>query len=211
MRVLLISDIHGNLPAFEKVLQAESSFDYLVSIGDVVNYGPWSNECVLLLESFNDKITIMGNHDQAYVDGFYPGENKVVQAFFNHCYPEFNQKLIIENYQNEVTWNGFRLVHTIQDKYVFSDTAISIFENTIIGHSHSPYDRMVNAYRLINPGSVGQNRKDLNAINYAIWETDHQKFELKQLQYDAMVMINEMKSRNYPDICMNYLLSKLYA
>jgi putative phosphoesterase len=211
MRVLVISDIHGNLPAFEKVLQKEAAFDYLVSIGDVVNYGPWSNECVLLLESIKHKIAIMGNHDKAYVDGFYPGENKVVQAFFNQCYPEFNQKLILESYQNEMTWNAYKLVHTIQDKYVFSDTDISIHENTIIGHSHSAYEKKIGNYHLVNPGSVGQNRKDLNAINYAIWETDDQKFELKQLNYDAMVMINEMKSKNYPDICLNYLLSKLHA
>jgi len=50
MRYLVISDIHGNLTAFESVLKdAEGEWDFIWCLGDVVGYGPDPNECVDLL------------------------------------------------------------------------------------------------------------------------------------------------------------------
>ena len=47
MRVLVISDIHANLTAFETVLEdAKGQWDYVWCLGDVVGYGPDTNECV---------------------------------------------------------------------------------------------------------------------------------------------------------------------
>jgi len=51
VKVLVISDVHGNLPALERVLDNNNDVDLVISLGDVVNYGPWSNECVQLLQA----------------------------------------------------------------------------------------------------------------------------------------------------------------
>lgn len=42
MKYLIVSDIHGCLPALEKVLQfyQEYQFDMLLILGDILNYGP---------------------------------------------------------------------------------------------------------------------------------------------------------------------------
>ena len=42
MKYLIVSDIHGCLPALEKVLQfyQEHRFDMLLILGDILNYGP---------------------------------------------------------------------------------------------------------------------------------------------------------------------------
>ena len=40
MKLLILSDIHGNWPALEAVIQAESSWDAVAFCGDVVDYGP---------------------------------------------------------------------------------------------------------------------------------------------------------------------------
>ena len=42
MKYLIVSDIHGCLPALEKVLQfyQNNHFDMLVILGDILNYGP---------------------------------------------------------------------------------------------------------------------------------------------------------------------------
>ncbi len=65
MRYALISDIHGNLPALEAALASIDALGRPVSIfhlGDLVGYGPWPNEVVLLLEQRN--ITgVAGNYD----------------------------------------------------------------------------------------------------------------------------------------------------
>ena len=85
MQILIISDVHGNLPALEYVLKSEPNSDLVISLGDVVNYGPWSNECVELLETLPNKILLKGNHEEAFINGAYPGENPIAKSFFL-CY-----------------------------------------------------------------------------------------------------------------------------
>lgn len=65
MRILIISDIHANLTAFETVLNnAKGDWEYVWCLGDVVGYGPDPNECVELLRSL-PHLCLAGNHDWA--------------------------------------------------------------------------------------------------------------------------------------------------
>jgi diadenosine tetraphosphatase ApaH/serine/threonine PP2A family protein phosphatase len=73
MRVLLLSDIHGNIVALEKVLASAPPHDALWCLGDVVGYGPAPNECCDLLQS-RAQLVLLGNHDAA-VAGRLPLEN----------------------------------------------------------------------------------------------------------------------------------------
>ena len=65
MRILVISDIHANLDAFDAVLQdANGQWDYVWCLGDVVGYGPDPNECVERLREL-PHLCLAGNHDWA--------------------------------------------------------------------------------------------------------------------------------------------------
>ena len=65
MRVLILSDIHANLPALEAVLAATAGqWDALWCLGDLVGYGPHPNECVALLQQ-EASLCLSGNHDWA--------------------------------------------------------------------------------------------------------------------------------------------------
>jgi diadenosine tetraphosphatase ApaH/serine/threonine PP2A family protein phosphatase len=65
MRLLIISDIHANLAAFEAVLaDAQGQWDKIWCLGDVIGYGPNPNECVELLRQ-HDHLSLSGNHDWA--------------------------------------------------------------------------------------------------------------------------------------------------
>ncbi len=65
MRVLVISDIHANLAAFEAVLDdAKGEWDQVWCLGDIIGYGPNPNECISLLRE-QDHISLSGNHDWA--------------------------------------------------------------------------------------------------------------------------------------------------
>jgi predicted phosphodiesterase len=65
MRVLIISDIHANLAAFEAVLaDAAGQWDIIWCLGDLIGYGPDPNECVALLRD-HKHISLSGNHDWA--------------------------------------------------------------------------------------------------------------------------------------------------
>lgn len=63
MKVLIVSDVHGNLEALETVLaETEGRYDELWCLGDVVGYGPDPNACIELLREKN-VVSVMGNHD----------------------------------------------------------------------------------------------------------------------------------------------------
>lgn len=64
MKYAIVSDLHGNLEAFLKVLECVDSMgvEKVVCLGDVVGYNANPNECIdLILE--RDIPTICGNHD----------------------------------------------------------------------------------------------------------------------------------------------------
>ena len=64
MRIALISDVHGNLPAFRAVLedvQAQAP-DEVWCLGDLVGYGAQPDECVALARGGCD-VCLAGNHD----------------------------------------------------------------------------------------------------------------------------------------------------
>jgi predicted phosphodiesterase len=64
MRIALLSDVHGNRPAFEAVLadvDAEEP-DEIWCLGDLVGYGAQPNECVALARERCD-LCLAGNHD----------------------------------------------------------------------------------------------------------------------------------------------------
>lgn len=208
MLVCLISDIHGNLPALENVLQKTKGVDLYISLGDVVNYGPWSNECVDLLENLNKKILLIGNHEQNFISNNYPGNNIIAKTFHEFCIEKFNRIKVIEGYVEELEFEGFKLIHTINNQIIFPDSDIVPDQNIIIGHSHKQFITKIDGYKIVNPGSVGQNRTYINEINYMVWNTEKKEFKKCSIIYDVDFVINKMESIKYPNICINYYKNK---
>ncbi|NNF07282.1 MAG: metallophosphoesterase family protein [Candidatus Eisenbacteria bacterium] len=66
MRIAFISDIHANYEALQTVLEdiETQSIDEIVSLGDIVGYGPNPNECAAVVKERCEK-SVLGNHDQA--------------------------------------------------------------------------------------------------------------------------------------------------
>lgn len=209
MKILIYSDVHGNLPAFEKMLKDEKDCEGFVCLGDVVNYGPWSNECVDLALSLPNSILIMGNHEEAFINGFYPGTNPLVQDFFKMTYPDFKRAEQIKSFMIETKLDEFVCKHTINNSYIYPDTQIILDNNYIIGHSHHQFEYRNNNFVLYNSGSVGQNRKYINELNYLVYDSELKSIELKSALYNLDLVINEMKRLSYPVDCINYYNSKL--
>jgi len=63
-RLLILSDIHGNMPALEKILESIEKYDDVIVLGDLVDYGLHPGEVIDLLKSIGAKI-VRGNHDHA--------------------------------------------------------------------------------------------------------------------------------------------------
>jgi predicted phosphodiesterase len=94
MRVAIVSDIHGNLPALEAALAEieRSGVEQTWCLGDVVGYGAQPDECASLVSERCDA-ALVGNHDLAVlgeleVSAFSPSAADAVRWTQKHAAPE---------------------------------------------------------------------------------------------------------------------------
>jgi predicted phosphodiesterase len=59
MRILIISDVHANLPALQAI---DESFDACLCVGDLVEYGPHPREVISWVQQ-HCQYVVRGNHD----------------------------------------------------------------------------------------------------------------------------------------------------
>src|SRR5215208_2973517 len=69
MQIAIVTDVHGNRPAFEAVIAAatEANVDEMWCLGDLVGYGAEPDACAALAEE-HCTICLAGNHDLAVVE-----------------------------------------------------------------------------------------------------------------------------------------------
>ena len=76
MRTAVISDIHGNLEAFQTVLadMDERKVDRIICLGDVLGYGPNPVECVDLIAPILELIIVHSflAHESPYYECHSP-------------------------------------------------------------------------------------------------------------------------------------------
>ncbi|MDD5067462.1 MAG: metallophosphoesterase family protein [bacterium] len=72
MNILLIADIHSNLPALESVfnfIQMKNiKPDKIFILGDIVGYGPFPNECLEWIKKLKTDFIVAGNHEWAVLN-----------------------------------------------------------------------------------------------------------------------------------------------
>jgi len=62
MKLLIFSDIHGDLPALKRLIDTEA--DYYIAAGDLVNFGRGLDRCGEILRRRADRVYVMpGNHE----------------------------------------------------------------------------------------------------------------------------------------------------
>jgi predicted phosphodiesterase len=211
VKVGVFSDVHGNLPALEAVLaQLHGEVDAYICLGDAVNYGPWSEECVQLICSLSSRHFLEGNHERLYL-GLDPlnHETPLVQAFTRQTRPWFRSLALITDLPLSVELGDYLAVHTIDGQRVYVNTEIEVTRNYLIGHTHHQFRTTRNNFEIINCGSVGQNRRSLRCATYAVYDRASRALELRSTEYDAELLVQEMLVRGYPSECIAYYKSKL--
>ena len=188
MRIAIISDIHGNLPALEAVVAdvKKQHPDQLYCLGDLVGYGASPNEVTERIRA-EGMPTIIGNYDDgvgfdrdecgcAYRDPVDQelGDRSLAwtKAHTTDGNKEFLRTLLHE-LRFQADGKRVLLVHGSPRKmneYLFEDRALSSFQRLAassnadliaFGHTHKPYQKDVDGVRFINAGSVGK-PKDLD-------------------------------------------------
>ncbi|MCS7244713.1 MAG: metallophosphatase family protein [candidate division WOR-3 bacterium] len=153
MKIAILSDIHGNLEAFESVLNEvyKRKVDKIICLGDLIDYGPNPNEVVEIAKREFD-IIVMGNHDYAVVDRSIIKHFAVVarsSILWTLDVLTDENKLFISSLKLEENFKDIYIVHAcpkfmLDWTYILSiDEAKIYFEYTdsfitLIGHTHIP-------------------------------------------------------------------------
>jgi len=152
MRYLVISDIHANHVALEAVLEdAESLYDEVWCLGDLIGYGPQPNECVETIRDLGG-LAIAGNHDWAVlgkldIDHFNRDARHALlwtRSVLTADNQDYLDRLEVSLVEEEV----FTLVHgspryPVWEYILYPEVAQVNFAHfatpyCLVGHTHSP-------------------------------------------------------------------------
>jgi len=210
MKVAVFSDVHGNLIALERFVRAtRNAVDTYLCLGDVVNYGPWNDECLEIVGQLAGITVLEGNHERLFQGSADPGlESALVQDFYRHSRACFSRHDLIAGLPRQITLGAFECSHTIHNRSIYPDTAIEIGHDYIIGHTHRQFQIERSGFRIVNPGSIGQNRRCIDMADYSIFDTVSGEIRMHSIRYDIDLFLAELRLRGYPEHCIAYYAGK---
>jgi putative phosphoesterase len=207
----LISDVHGNLPALEAVLDDMPEVDAYVNAGDVVGYNPYPSECVEAVRD-HEMATVQGNHDRAVAGdasfGFHSDAGRAVEWTQKHVDEGTLDWLGELPAERETLLEGVRVkvVHGAPgapDRYTFPrDFSPSLLEGEdvlVLGHTHVQAKREYDEGVVVNPGSVGQPRDNDPHAAYALLDTETHEVELRRVEYPVSQVQDEIRRVGLPE------------
>ncbi len=210
MVVAVFSDVHGNLPALEHfVKNTRRVADAYVCLGDIVNYAPWNDECLDLVDSLPRVVVLEGNHERLFlgVDSV-DHENPLVQDFYRHSIENFSRWDLISHLPTSYELGPYCCSHTIGKEKVYADSQVEVARNHLIGHTHYQFRIKRGGYVIANCGSVGQNRACIERVSYALYDTDSEQITFCADPYPVDRLMRELALRGYSEPCIEYFERK---
>jgi len=215
MRVAVLADIHGNLPALEAVLAdvALTDADLLMICGDVAS-GPLPIETLDVLRALPRARFVRGNADRGLVTAF-DGEKlpRLPGPGFDWCASQLTREhrdflaSFTEPVSVEVDGVGRVLFchgsPRSDEEMMTAETADSRLREflsgveadlVVCGHTHMPFDRVVDGVRIINPGSVGMPYGDAGAF----WALLGPGVEFRRTDYDREAAAARIRRSTWP-------------
>jgi len=199
MRVLLVSDLHGNAAALEAI---QEPFDVCCCMGDLVEYGPDPAACVAWARQ-HARYIVRGNHDH----GTAHDVETIGQAGFRYltmATRRFTIKQLSEvdrqylarlplTQMFDLFGKRVLMVHAsprdAMDEYVppqaeaWAPLVQSLRADYLfVGHTHLPFTAAIGRTTIINPGSLGLPRDGNPKARYAILEDGQLMF--REVEYD---------------------------
>ncbi|CAN5658888.1 metallophosphoesterase family protein [soil metagenome] len=215
MRVAILADIHGNLPALEAVLEnlKQQSPDALYFAGDQINRCPWSNEVMDLLATLGWP-AIQGNHELVVGAINTPANRppftnraRFIDLWWTqeHLHPhhlETIRALPAELQLSLADAPPIRLLHGIPGNSfigILAETTddmvqkvlAPVEENVVVcAHTHRPMERSVESWQILNGGSVGSSYDGDPRAHYLLLDTvnGHWQPTFCRVDYDRSVL-----------------------
>ncbi len=188
IRAVLISDIHGNLPALDSVLAdiKKHNVSHIWNLGDIIGYCPYPNEVIERLVSEGIE-SICGNYDDKVLE-FHKKKtdwqkNKSPEKYYSFNWNDENLSKSSREYlqtlprqmRKHIGDHDILLVHgspLSPNEYLTDDTPPAYLESLLerggcnviaAGHTHKPMAIKTSRGWVVNPGSVGRPEGDVRA------------------------------------------------
>lgn len=209
--IALLSDVHGNLPALEAVLEdaAHREIAEIWNLGDMLGYGPFPNEVLGRLREVA-KLNIVGNYDRKVLDFARKRDKwkrkkppaKYIAFQWNDVHLDAAGRDFLtslpEQARRMVGGLDVLLVHGSPasiDELLNSDTSRQRFgelarfaqaDVVVCGHSHEPFVRHIDDVWFVNPGSVGRPEAGDWRASYAVLEFSGENLKVghRRVPYD---------------------------
>ncbi len=226
-QIAVISDIHGNVPALQAVLNdiARRSIRTVFCLGDMIGKGPQSDVAVDLCRE-RCAVTIKGNWE----DDFWGARAEPIVAWhierlgmarvaalnelpFCHDFLLSGRRVRLLHGSAESTSGYVKLEDALSVKAaIFHNTRLTGYENPEpdvvgYGHIHKAYSQHAGRGRILfNAGSVG-NPTDEATASYAVLhgvldsaETASFSLELVRVPYDIELAVKLARDADLPDL-----------
>lgn len=226
MKIAVLSDIHGNMQALEKVVEdiKKHNCEKVFCLGDLAMAGPQPRAAIDYVKNQPDWVVIQGNTDKLISD-FSPEIFNDIKSKFplmahaladDVIFIEDDKKEYLKNLpaQKELTIEGLKilLVHGSprrNNEDILPGQPIGKIEEMIkdtdadiilCGHTHVPAGYQTSTKQtIINDGSVGRPMTEELKACYCILDINKGGFSVvhKFLDYDRELAANIMKMRNF--------------
>ena len=216
MRVAVISDIHGNLPALDAVLSEveREHVDMIISCGDVAS-GPMPAETIERLRTLDNAHFVHGNADRGVIAAFDGTEKpRLPGPAADWCATQISsdQRDFLASFVDTVRLelggvgrvlfchgsprNDLDILTAVTPEDRVREFMEGAGADLIVsGHTHMQYDRTVDRVRLINPGSVGMPYQDPGAF-WALLDT---QVTLRRTDYDCEAAAAVIRKSAWPE------------
>ena len=224
MRVAVLADIHGNLPALEAVLRdvRAAGVDAIVLNGDIAT-GPMPAQTLdALIDLGETAIWVHGNCERELLTAYDTGAPDPDLSAVAAAPTAYAASRLSAHHRDriadlplsvtlDVTGLGpVRFCHATtrsDTEIVLVDSPVSRFSagfadtteaTLVLGHTHMPFDRLADRRRFVNPGSVGMPYGGAGAF----WALLGPDVVLRRTPYDAEATAATFRSAapDYPGL-----------
>lgn len=228
MKIAIISDIHGNLPALEAVIEDIQHWnaDQLIINGDLINRGCLSLACLEYLQQLPIKKTFLkGNHEDFVLSCESFNQPKTspeykIREFAHWTYQQvFTHIHTIKTWQDQldIRLNKQDCLHITHGTTIGNRDGIrpntldeeltaklgKNYDFFITSHTHHPLIRQFNKTLILNTGSVGSPFDGDKRSSYGRFWLSHQQWKMKiqRVCYDQQAAIRHYYSSGFLEQC----------
>lgn len=225
MKIIVLTDVHANLPALEAALQTiqKIGYDALFHLGDAISIGPFPAECLDLLLNTPRSHFIMGNHDAYFAHGLPQpqparmSDGELAHQGWTHAQLDPQLRAVVSQWpyrlQEEFAGVPTSFLHYGLDAsgrnwqaIVREATAVDLdrlFANetarlVFYGHHH-PFAETAGRACYVNPGSLGCYHLPLARFTVVDYHQSGFSLSHQAVPYADEALFREFAARRVPD------------